>query len=240
MLPRARLVMAHFLCGRFEKADRLSAQTLTLMQRVGPPRLLPGVLASRAFLLALRGQLDEAAALLADPRAGGPPADRNVFDVVDFADAALAMERGDYARAAEQLERLTTFKRLQPITLCWLGQAQGAAGQIDAALETAGQLAERSSAPGSYLGALAQRVEGLARLQCGELDAAADCFTRAAESFAGLESSFELAAVRLFPALAAGQERPPAPSPAGGRVDRGAGAGQGPPRRSGQGGAAEP
>jgi DNA-binding CsgD family transcriptional regulator len=210
MLPRARLVMAHVLCGRFEKADRLSAQTLTLIQRVGPPRLLPGALASRAFLLAVRGQLDETAALLADARAGGPPADRNVFDFVDFADAVLAMERGDFAGAAEQLERLTTFKRLQPITLSWLGQAQAAAGQIDAALETAGQLAERSSAPGSYLGALAQRVEGLARLQRGELDAAADCFTRAAEAFAGLESSFELAAVRLDLALATAKDRPAA------------------------------
>ena len=208
MLPRCRLVMLHVLTARLDDADRLSAETLALARRVGPPRFVPAALAVRSVLLTVRGELEVATALVAEARTTGSPADSTIFDFVDFADGLLALERGDAVRAAHLLGGMSALVRMQPMFRARLGEAQVAAGQVDAALETARWLATHASGAGSYPEAAGNRVEGLAYLERREFDRAINSLTEAAVKFAALNSPLELADTRLDLARAAAVIRP--------------------------------
>jgi ATP/maltotriose-dependent transcriptional regulator MalT len=208
MLPRCRLVMLHVLTARLDEAERLSAETLALARRVGPPRFVPAALAVRGVLLTVRGELEVAAALVAEARIAGSPEDRTVFDFVDFADGLLSLERGNAARATVLFGGMSVLVRTMPMLRARLGEAQVAAGQLDEALATARSLAAQASGPGSYADAAAQRLEGLAYLDRGEHDRATDCLNRAAENFAALESPLEFADSLLDSARAAAVSRP--------------------------------
>jgi DNA-binding CsgD family transcriptional regulator len=208
MLPRCRLVMLHVLTARLDEADRLSAETIALARRVGPPRFIPAALAVRSVLLTMRGELEVATALVAEARTLGSPADRTVFDFVDYADGLLALERGDGARATDLIGRMSELVRMQPMLRARLGEAQVAAGQVDAALETARWLAAQASGSASYAGAAAMRLEGLAHLARGELERAIDCLNLAAEKFGLLKSPLDFANTQLDLARAAAVSRP--------------------------------
>jgi ATP/maltotriose-dependent transcriptional regulator MalT len=208
MLPRSRLAWLHVLTGRLDEADRLSAETLALARRVGPPRFIPAALAVRGALLTVRGELDVAIDLVAEARTAGTPADRTIYDFVDFADGLLALERGDAARATDLLGRMGAAVRMQPMLRARLGEAQAAAGQVDAALATARWLAAQASGPTSYAGAAALRLEGLVHLERGEPDRAIECLNQAAEQYAALKFPLELADTRLEAARAAAASRP--------------------------------
>jgi DNA-binding NarL/FixJ family response regulator len=208
MLPRSRLAMLHVLTGRLDEADRLSAETLALARRVGPPRFIPAALAVRGALLTVRGELEAAIAMVAEARTAGSPTDRNVYDLVDFADGLLALELGDAARATDLLGRMSALVRMQPMLRARLGEAQAAAGKVDAALATARWLAAQNLGSMSYAGAAALRLEGLAHLERGDPDRAIDCLNLAAEQFAALNCPLELADTRLDAARAAAVSRP--------------------------------
>jgi ATP/maltotriose-dependent transcriptional regulator MalT len=208
MLPRCRLVMLHVLTARLDDADGLSAETLALARRVGPPRFVPAALAVRSVLFTVRGELEVATALVAEARTAGSPADSTIFDFVDFADGLLALERGDAVRATQLFGGMSALVSMQPMFRARMGEAQVAAGQVDAALATANWLAVHASGAGSYQEAAAQRIEGLAYLERGEFDRAIDCLNEAGVKFAALKSPLELADTRLDFARAAAVIRP--------------------------------
>jgi DNA-binding CsgD family transcriptional regulator len=103
---------------------------------------------------------------------------------------------------------MSVLVRTMPMLRARLGEAQVAAGQVDEALATARTLAAQASGPGSYADAAAERLEGLAYLEHGEVDRATDCLSRAAEGFAALNLPLELADTLLDSARAAAVSRP--------------------------------
>ncbi|MDO8691414.1 MAG: hypothetical protein Q7R39_15625, partial [Dehalococcoidia bacterium] len=185
ILLHLRLAYANFMSGAWEESLTCSTQAVALARRVGHPRDLAFSLAVRALILAMRGGLPEAEACIAEARSafGSPsgegPVDRSVFGVIDMAETALAIERGQSERAIEFARRFVRSRAspdvpvgLTPAPMSMgyalLAEAQVMAGDLRGALETSGMLLGLGPPGALYLTALATRVEGLARRGLGQ------------------------------------------------------------------------
>ncbi len=219
VMPRFLLVFTGFLAGEWDGAWRETTELLALAHRVGSARGVALGLLGRALVLTHRGQLAAATACLAEARSafgGGSAADRHLFSgdqrvhrVVDSVDALIALQRDDPSGALAAAEGLAATSRLTlaPFSLAALGEAQVAAGDLDAALGTAARLAALGPAA-PWPAALAARLEGLAHHARGGRVAALVPLRRAAAGFDGLAMPFEAARCRLEWALAAAPQRP--------------------------------
>ena len=164
LYPRYYLVQIHLAAGRWGEALQASADALAVARRVGRPRSLAGTLAVRVMVLARRGAFEEAEACLSEARAAYADesgSDRNVSGALEQAEAMLALERGEVARARA---RSADFARAgavgfdAPLGLALLGEAQLAAGEREAALRDRGR--GRAARPAGRL--VPGRARGLA------------------------------------------------------------------------------
>jgi DNA-binding CsgD family transcriptional regulator len=209
--PLGFLGLADFLAGDWDGAERAASELLSLGHRVGSGRAVVFGLTVRALVLAHRGNLASAAACLAEARAGFGErlgADHHAFSLIETIESMVALERGDPARALAAVEgRATSWLIVPPFQLAMLGEAQVAAGQPDAALATAAQIA-RLDSEAPYLAALAARLTGLAAHQRGDPATARRELRLAAEGFGQLAIPFEIARCQLAWARAAAMEHP--------------------------------
>jgi hypothetical protein len=121
LLPRLRLLLADLMIGAWEEAELRSVEGLGLARRLGQPRGLLGAVAMRGLVCAQRGDLSAAESYVAEAWRGlgdRGAADRNVFLMVELAEAVLALERGDATRAvtaASGLNRQFPGTRVWPL-----------------------------------------------------------------------------------------------------------------------------
>ncbi|MDO8671944.1 MAG: LuxR C-terminal-related transcriptional regulator, partial [Dehalococcoidia bacterium] len=217
VVPRVRLAHAYFMAGLWDEAVRLGMEAVGAGRRIGNPHYLAYALAWRAMILALNGELPEAEACIAEVRivhGSEVPEDRQVFSLVDIAEAALALERGQVERALGITRGFARPPRSweatpagvtsasKPMALMLLAEAQVAAGDPESALKTAHDLAFLGPPGAPYLTALSSRAEGLARLAQGQREGAISCFARAYETFTSLGMPFEAARALLEQASA--------------------------------------
>lgn len=171
-------------------------EMLAVGHRIGAPRPVAAALAGRAYVLAHRGSLEEAARSVTEARdvyRAGAAADRHLFTVVEVADAAVALAAGDPERAqALATAALATLTTLPCLGLSILGEAQAPAGDPAGALGTARRLVDLGpEAP--WPAACGRRIEGLARAAAGERSAALACLEQAAVRLDGLGLPFQAA-----------------------------------------------
>ncbi|MBI2864597.1 MAG: AAA family ATPase [Chloroflexi bacterium] len=221
-LLRARLACASFMAGDWDEARRSSREAVELARRVGQPRAIARSLAERAMILALQGDLAEVEACISEVRVvfgGGPPIDRTIYGLVDIAETACALGRGQAKHAlsiAQGFVRQAPGAPLptglpmafMPIGYTLLAEAQAAAGDTAGALKTAGSLLTLGPSGAPYLEALASRAEGLARQALGQWEAAIASFSRAHEKFTSVEMPFEAAKTLLEQAAVSRAVRP--------------------------------
>ncbi|MDO8672098.1 MAG: LuxR C-terminal-related transcriptional regulator, partial [Dehalococcoidia bacterium] len=222
LVLRTRLAHAAFMSGDWNESLQEGMRAVVLARRVGYPRDLAFALAGRATILALKGDLPEAEACLAEITTilgCGFPRDRQLFSLVDIAETALALQRGQVDRALGIARgficppgSITTPPRLipptQPMGLMLLAEVQVAAGEPESALETARALIDLGPPDAIYPAALATLAEGLALQALGESRCAMECFGRAHEAFTTLEMQFEAARSLLEQAVAATDVQP--------------------------------
>ncbi|MBI2863024.1 MAG: response regulator transcription factor [Chloroflexi bacterium] len=207
---RFYLAFANFMAGSWAKSLRLNGEAVALARRIGHARGQAYLLAQRAMILALQGDLSEAEACLAEVGAdlGSPSregsADKYVVSLAGVAETALTLERGQPELAASIARALVRplaagaapagLKQLfTPMGLMLLAEVQVAAGEPESALETAGKLMALNRTDVPYLAALASRAEGIAWRGLSQREAALACLERAHREFAALEMPFEAA-----------------------------------------------
>ena len=175
---------------------RSADEMLAMGHRIGAPRAVAAALAGRAYVLAHRGDVQEAARCVTavrDVYRTGAEADRHLFTVVEVADAAVALAAGDPERArTSAAAALATPTTLPCLGLSILGESQVAAGDPPGALGTARRLVDLGpEAP--WPGACGRRIEGLALAAAGERSAALACLEQAAVQLDGLGLPFQAA-----------------------------------------------
>ncbi|MDO8670914.1 MAG: DUF2791 family P-loop domain-containing protein [Dehalococcoidia bacterium] len=210
VVPRSQLAVASFMAGEWDKSLHYSAEAVMLARRVAGPRDLAYCLAERGMILAFKGDSVEAKACIFQVRAavGGSswegPADRAIFDAIDLAEMAFALEQSqvepalDIARgfdcsSASSAITVSPIHSSMPMALMLLAEAQVRAGNPLSALETARSITDLGPTDAPYLVALASRSEGLARQALCQPEAAMVCFRRAYETFSSLDMPFEAA-----------------------------------------------
>ncbi|MDO8672151.1 MAG: AAA family ATPase, partial [Dehalococcoidia bacterium] len=217
-----RLAYANFMSGAWEDSLRCTEEAISLARLVGNSHDLTYSLAGRAMILAFRGDLPEAEACVSEARkafANVTTADRGFFSLVDIAETALALERGQAERALGVAKGFVTFSasaatpigptpHYRAIALVLLAEAQVVAGEAAGALQTARDIIGLGPAGTPYLSALANRAEGLAWQASGQWEAAVACQSRANETFTELGMPFEAARSVLEQAVSALQARP--------------------------------
>ena len=107
--PRNRLVSVDLMAGKWEEALRESIEVVSLARRLGSARGIAGALGMRAQVHVYRGDLDEAAACLAEAHeifGGGSMFDHNIFRQVAIVEMMLALERADVAAVVAAVGRL--------------------------------------------------------------------------------------------------------------------------------------
>jgi DNA-binding CsgD family transcriptional regulator len=184
----------------WEEALRGAEELLAHGYRVGYARAVATGLAGRAFVLAQRGRVEEAAHCVTEARevyGAAAAADRHIFTVIELAEATAALAAGDPQRARDRAAAAVATPTVLPcLGLAVLGEAQGAAGDPAGALDTARRLG--GLGPGApWPAACASWVEGLARVALGEPAAALACLRRAVERLEGLGLPFQAARARL-------------------------------------------
>ncbi|HEY5881772.1 MAG TPA: LuxR C-terminal-related transcriptional regulator, partial [Nakamurella sp.] len=180
----------------WEGVLRSADEMLATGHRIGAPRAVAAALVGRAYVLAHRGDLEEAARSVTEARdvyGAGAAVDRHLFTVVEIADAAVALAAGEPERARTlAVAALATPTTLPCLGLSILGESQVAAGDPSGALETARRLVDLGpEAP--WPAACGRRIEGLARAAAGERSAALACLEQAAVRLGGLGLPFQAA-----------------------------------------------
>jgi DNA-binding CsgD family transcriptional regulator/tetratricopeptide (TPR) repeat protein len=180
----------------WEEVLRSAGELLALGHRVGHARAVAIGLAGRAFVVAHRGQPEEAARCVAEARevyGAAAAADRHIFTVVELAEATAALAAGDPRWAVERAAAAVATPTVLPcLGFAVLGEAQVAAGDPAGALDTARRL--RGLGPDApWPAACAGWVEGLARSALGERAAALRCLRQAAARLEGLGLPFQAA-----------------------------------------------
>ncbi|MFB9305986.1 ATP-binding protein [Kibdelosporangium philippinense] len=85
------LACCHYLAGDFNEAMAQNDTSVAAARMSGLPRAIAGTVAMRAFLLAERGQLSDAATALAEARQAYPDPDHSLVDVIGLAATAIAL-----------------------------------------------------------------------------------------------------------------------------------------------------
>lgn len=207
LFPRNRLVSVDLMAGSWDEAWRRSGEVVAMARRLGSVRGIAGALSLRALVHVYQGELDDAAACLAETHevfGGRPRLDRNIFSQVVAAEMMLCLERGDAAgalAAAQRLDQLPAASGLQLLALALVGEAQVMVGEPERALGTARDLVAHAPPGNNFAAAVGSRVEGLARRALEQPAAAQACLERAIHAFTAAQMPFEIARARLEWAL---------------------------------------
>ena len=97
------------MAGKWDEAVSESNEVVVLARRLSFARGIAGALGIQALVQIYCGELEEAAACLAETHevfGGGGTQDHNIFNQVAIAEMALSLEQGDAARASDAGERL--------------------------------------------------------------------------------------------------------------------------------------
>jgi DNA-binding CsgD family transcriptional regulator len=197
------LAYVEVYAGDWPAALRRTFDDLSLAQRVGLARGRAFALAPQALVLVRRGRLDEAADRVSEARrlfGRWSAADRHVFAYVDLVEGMIALARHEVDRAvAIAADNAAHNSTAASLAFAFLGEAQAAAGDMDAALHTASRLA--ALGPGApYPAALAAWVSGLAagaRRDPARAVGALNQLDRAVAGFADLGMPYDEAVARL-------------------------------------------
>ena len=201
--PRYRLVSVDLMAGKWDEAVRESAEVVALARRLGFVRGLAGALGVRARVHVYRGDLDEAAACLAEAHAvfGGAAAlDFNIFDLVATADMMLALEQGNAAGVLAAMERLNqkpTAGGAPLLLLALVAEAQAMVGKPEQALTIAQDFMAHAPPDNAFALALGSRIKGLAQQALGQSSEALFYLDQAIRAFTAVEMPFDAARVRL-------------------------------------------
>jgi DNA-binding CsgD family transcriptional regulator len=197
------LAIVEVVAGDWAAVLRRTFDDRDLAQRVGVVRVRAFALAPQGLVLVRRGRLDEAADRVSEARrlfGRWSAADRHVFAYVDLVEGMIALARHKVDRAvAIAADNAAHNSTVSPLAFALLGEAQTAAGDIDAAQHTASRLA--ALGPGApYPAALAAWVSGLAagaRSDPAHAVGALDQLDRAMAGFAELGMPYDEAVARL-------------------------------------------
>jgi DNA-binding CsgD family transcriptional regulator len=197
------LAIVEVVAGDWAAVLRRTFDDRDLAQRVGVVRVRAFALAPQGLVLVHRGRLDEAADRVSEARrlfGRWSAADRHVFAYVDLVEGMIALARHKVDRAvAIAADNAAHNSTVSPLAFALLGEAQTAAGDIDAAQHTASRLA--ALGPGApYPAALAAWVSGLAagaRSDPAHAVGALDQLDRAMAGFAELGMPYDEAVARL-------------------------------------------
>jgi DNA-binding NarL/FixJ family response regulator len=201
------LAIVEVVAGDWAAALRRTSDDLGLAQRVGLARGRAFALAPQGLVLVRRGRLDEAAERVSEARrlfGRWSAADRHVFAYVDLVEGMVALARHEVDRAvAIAADNAAHNSTVSPLAFAVLGEAQAAAGDMDAAQQTASRLA--ALGPGApHPAALAAWMSGLAAGARRDPPRAVDALDQldsAIAGFADLGMPYEEAVARVDRAL---------------------------------------
>ncbi len=204
--PRNRLISVDLQAGKWEEALRESAEVVAVARRLGFARGIAGTLSRRALVHVYRGDLDEAAACLAEAHevfGGSTILDSNIFSQVAIAEMMLALEQGDSAgaiAAAKRLEQMNASGGGSLLEQALIAEVQVMVGKPERALALAQYLLAHAPSDNAFATALGSRVKGLAHQALGQstealayLDEARCVFTAAEMPFDAARASLEWA-----------------------------------------------
>ncbi|HEY3366412.1 MAG TPA: AAA family ATPase [Symbiobacteriaceae bacterium] len=200
-IPRGyRLVTEHAMCPTLALAETLGGHweaALQVSDESGPLEpFMQGVprvnLGTRAVVLIRRGDLAEARACL-DEASLCP---RPFITDYEYALALLALEDGEYQRAAEAAARLYSWL-MAPLGIALLAEALALLGDVEAVRNQAGILTAMGQMNLPLVAALGTWATGLADRTAGDAAAAAASFATAADQFERLAMPFEAGRARF-------------------------------------------
>jgi DNA-binding CsgD family transcriptional regulator len=203
LYPRNRLVSVDLMAGKWDEALRESAEVVALARRLGFARGIAGALGMRGLVHVSRGDLDEAAACLAEAHevfGGGAMPDRNIFHQVAIAEMQLALERAEAAgilAALSRLDQLLTTADVPPLAQALLAEAQVMLGAPERALVLAQDFMAHIPPDNGFATALGNRIKGLAHQALGQPTEALACLDQASRAFTAAEMPFDAARASL-------------------------------------------
>ncbi len=201
--PRNRLVSVDLMAGKWDEALRESAEVVATARRLGFARGIAGALGMRALVQVYRGDLDEAAACLAEAHevfGGGTILDRNIFSQVAITEMMLALERADAAgilAAAKRLNQLLAATDFQLWVQALLAEAQVMVGKPEQALTIVQDFMSHAPSDNVFAIALGNRIKGLAQQALGQPGEALACLDEAYRAFETVAMPFDAARTRL-------------------------------------------
>jgi ATP/maltotriose-dependent transcriptional regulator MalT len=195
------------LAGDWQSALRRTFDDLDLAQRVGFTQAAAVGLVGQGLVFVRRGRLDAAAERVSQARrllGRWSTADRHVFGLVNLVEGMIALARHEMDEAvALATDAAAQNPAFAPPAFALLGEAQAAAGDMEAAQHTASRLS--GLGPGApYPAALAAWVSGLAAGARRNPAPAVDALNQldpAVAGFAELGTPYEQAVARLDRAL---------------------------------------
>ena len=200
------LAIVEVIAGDWAAVLRRTFDDLGIAQRVAVARGAAFALATQGLVFVRRGRLDEAADRVSEARrlfGRWSAADRHVFEVVDLVEGMIALARNDVDHAVAIANNAARNPTIAPLAFAFLGEAQAAAGDMEAVQHTASRLA--ALGPGApYPASLAAWLSGLAagaRNDPAHAVGALDQLDRAIAGFAKLGIPYEEALARLDRAL---------------------------------------
>lgn len=201
--PRNRLVLVDLMAGKWDEALRESTEIVATARRLGFARGIAGALGMRALVQVYRGDLDEAAACLAEAHevfGGGTILDRNIFSQVAITEMMLALERADAAgilAAAKRLDQLLAASDFQLWVQALLAEAQVMVGKPEHALTIVQDFMAHIPPDNVFATALGNRIKGLAHQALGQPGEALACLAEAYRAFEAVAMPFDAARARL-------------------------------------------
>jgi DNA-binding CsgD family transcriptional regulator len=201
------LAFVEMLAGDWQSALRRTFDDLDLAQRVGFTQAAAVGLVGQGLVFVRRGRLDAAAERVSQARrllGRWSTADRHVFGLVNLVEGMIALARHEMDEAvALATDAAAQNPAFAPPAFALLGEAQAAAGDMEAAQHTASRLS--GLGPGApYPAALAAWVSGLAAGARRNPAPAVDALNQldpAVAGFAELGTPYEQAVARLDRAL---------------------------------------
>jgi DNA-binding CsgD family transcriptional regulator/tetratricopeptide (TPR) repeat protein len=197
------LVVVDLMAGKWDDALRVSAEVVALTRRLGFVRGLAGALGVRARIHVYHGELDQAAACLAEAHevfGAGAALDFNIFGLVRAAEMMLALEQRNAAGVLATMERLD--QKPMPsgaplLLLALVAEAQVMVGKLEQALTIAQDFMAHAPPDNAFALALGSRIKGLAQQALGQPSEALFSLDQAMRAFAAVEMPFEAARARL-------------------------------------------
>jgi predicted ATPase/DNA-binding CsgD family transcriptional regulator len=201
--PRNRLVSVDLMAGKWDEAQRESTELVATARRLGFARGIAGALSMQGLVHVYRGDLDEAAACLAEAHdifGDGTMFDHNIFRQVAVAEMMLALERADAVGVVAALSRLNqmfTPTDFPLLVQALLAEAQVMIGKPEHALTIVQDFMGQAPPDNVFATALASRVQGLVQQALGQTTEALACLDQAFRTFTAVEMPFDAARVRL-------------------------------------------